>query len=239
MKPSISIVIPVLNESSTILELLEHLETQAYSSSNIAEIIVVDGGSTDNTLTKAKTFSQNNRTTKTITLTSQKGRAIQMNTGAAQATGSILYFLHADSYPPQDYDRLIIEQVTDGNPAGCFKMKFDSKHWWLRLAGWLTQFRWRACRGGDQSQFITKDLFNVLGGYDERYIIYEDNDLINKLYERRKFVVIQEEWLTTSARRYNENGVWKLQYYFWSIYVRKWMGANPEDLHHFYTKKVS
>ena len=71
-----------------------------------------------------------------------------------------------------------------GNLAGCFKMKFDSNHWWLKLASWFTQYRWRACRGGDQSQFITKNLFKSLGGFDERFTVYEDNDLINKLYAR-------------------------------------------------------
>lgn len=235
-KPSISIIIPVLNESQTILELLEHLKNNLFSLCNIAEIIVVDGGSADGTFELLSTFPAGNLSV--IPLASAKGRALQMNNGAAQATGDILYFLHADSYPPQDYDKLIIEQVTQGNPAGCFKMQFDSKHWWLRLAGWLTQFKWRACRGGDQSQFITKAIFEELKGFDERFIIYEDNDLINKLYARRQFVVIQE-WLTTSARRYNENGVWKLQFHFWSIYVRKWFGASAAELHTYYLKKIS
>ena len=81
-----------------------------------------------------------------------------MNAGAKAATGSILYFLHADSFPPKNFDQHIINEVEKGNSAGCFRLKFDSNHWWLRLASWLTQFRWRACRGGDQSQFITKKI---------------------------------------------------------------------------------
>ena len=233
---SISVVIPVLNESDTICALLTHLENKASSQNYIHEIIVVDGGSSDDTVTQVTQYAALSKTVSIIT--SQKGRARQMNTGAIQATGNILYFLHADSYPPQNYDALIVKEVTQGNPAGCFKMKFDSNHWWLRLAGWLTKFKWRACRGGDQSQFITKALFEELGRFDERYIIYEDNDLINKLYARRKFVVIQE-WLTTSARRYEENGIWKLQFHFWSIYVRKWLGASAEDLYKYYLNKIS
>lgn len=71
-------------------------------------------------------------------------------------------------------------------------MQFDSDHWWLRLASWLTKFSWRACRGGDQSQFITKALFEDIGGFDEDYIIYEDNILINELFARREFVVINK-----------------------------------------------
>ena len=236
MKPFISIVIPVLNESETIINLLTHLKEKAFSLNSFSEIIVVDGGSTDNTFNLVSNYTVKEPLITIIK--SDKGRARQMNTGSKISTGSILYFLHADSYPPQDYDRHIIEQVKQGNPAGCFRMKFDSNHWWLSMAGWFTQFKWRACRGGDQSQFITKDLFTELGTFDERYIIYEDNDLINKLYARRKFVVIPE-WLITSARRYDENGIWKLQLHFWSIYARKWLGASAEDLHKYYQKKIS
>ncbi len=172
-------------------------------------------------------------------ITSAKGRAKQMNLGAKNAKGDIFYFLHADSLPPKNFDSMIIKEVENGNLAGCFKMKFESDHWWLKLAGWLTQFNWRACRGGDQSQFITKALFDELNGFDERYIIYEDNDLINKLYAKDQFVVIQEEWLITSSRKYQKYGIWKLQYYFWVIYIKKWFGASPEELHQYYLKKIS
>jgi len=237
MSHRISVIIPVINEVQTIASLLQHLIDTAFAKAHIAEIIVADGGSSDGTCDEVKRFI--NRSDITVHHTSsKKGRAVQMNTGARLATGDILYFLHADTFPPNAYDQLIIAQVAAGNPAGCFKMRFDSNHWWLRLAGWLTQFKWRPCRGGDQSQFITRALYDEIGGYDEQFIIYEDNDLINKLYARKKYVVIQE-WLTTSARRYEENGVWRLQYYFWSIYVRKWFGASAEDLLDYYKRKVS
>lgn len=226
----ISIIIPILDEAKSIGKLLQHILNNS-THQQIAEIIVVDGGSEDNSKEIVSKFYD-------ITLVnSDKGRAKQMNFGAKLTTASILYFLHADSFPPNHFDTLIINEVNKGNQAGCFKMKFDHKHWWLRLASWLTQFKWRACRGGDQSQFITKQLFNELHGFDERYTIYEDNDLINKLYARNKFVVIQE-WITTSARRYDTNGIWKLQYYFWAIYVKKWLGASAEELHQYYTKNI-
>ena len=240
----ISIIIPVLNEAKTIGNLLQHLLDSA-TIGNIAEIIVVDGGSTDDTQTIISSFTASGDShasqkigTNILLLHSKKGRAKQMNTGAENTTGSILYFLHADSFPPVHFDQLVIDHVKQGHNAGCFKMKFDHSHWWLRLAGWLTQFKWRACRGGDQSQFITKTLFDELGGFDERFIIYEDNDLINKLYARNEFVVIQE-WLTTSARRYEANGVWKLQYHFWAIYVKKWLGASAEELLRYYQKNIA
>ncbi len=168
---------------------------------------------------------------------SEKGRAKQMNSGAKHAKGTILYFLHADSFPPQNFDQLIINEVKNGQKAGCFRMQFDSNHWWLKTAGWLTQFHWRACRGGDQSQFLTKDLFDEIGGYNESYIIYEDNMLINELYARNQFSVINKK-LTTSARLYRKHGIWKLQYHFWTIYVKKWFGASADELLAYYKKYV-
>ena len=172
MKHQISIIIPVLNEEDNIGKLLVHLKENS-TESNISEIILVDGGSTDKTLDGIHYIQ-------TIysgieLFHSEKGRAKQMNLGAKQASGSILYFLHADSFPPKNFDQLIIKEVEKDNLAGCFRLQFDSNHWWLRLASWLTQFRWRACRGGDQSQFITKTLFEDIGGFDESYFIYEDN----------------------------------------------------------------
>jgi len=226
----ISIIIPMLNEAETIKKLLNYLITCS-SEENISEIIVVDGGSTDGSQEIVSKFKN------IMLINSNKGRAKQMNRGVDASNGNILYFLHADSYPPKGFDQLVLNAVEKGNLAGCFKMKFDSNHWWLKLAGWLTQFSWRASRGGDQSQFITKELFKEIGGFDEQFAIYEDNDLINKLYARNQFVVIQE-WLTTSARRYNCNGIWKLQYHYWTIYIKKWFGASAYDLQKYYLKYI-
>ena len=230
-KFTISIIIPILNEEETIGKLLDHLVSNS-SKENISEIIVIDGGSSDNSESIVKKFKQ------VTFLKSEKGRAKQMNTGAKNAKGNIFYFLHADSCPPKHFDQLIIDEVIIGNLAGCFKMKFDSSHWWLILASWFTQFRWRACRGGDQSQFITKNLFYNIGAFDERFTVYEDNELINKLYVLNQFVVIQQ-WITTSARRYETNGIWKLQYHFWMIYIKKWFGASADELFGYYKKYIN
>ena len=244
MSNKLSIIIPILNEEAYIGKLLEHLLANTSSKNNI-EILIVDGGSTDGSneiinsfITMKSHIGLDCTRPDILLLNSPKGRAKQMNLGAKHATGTILYFLHADSFPPPNFDQLIINEVEKGNKAGCFKMKFDSSHWWLQLAGWLTQFSWRACRGGDQSQFITKKLFDDLGDFDERFTIYEDNDLINKLYARKQFVIIQE-WLISSCRCYKKNGVWKLQYHFWTIYVKKWFGASAEDLHRYYKKNIA
>jgi rSAM/selenodomain-associated transferase 2 len=235
---SISIIIPTFNEENNISRLIWHLKTQA-TTNCIEEIIIVDGGSSDQTQYITASLIQSEADAFNIRLiNANKGRAKQMNAGAQIAKGDILYFLHADSFPPNAYDRLIISEITKQNLAGCFKMRFDHKHWWLRLAGWLTQFISRACRGGDQSLFISKELFRSLDGFDEQFIIYEDIDFINKLYAKHQFTVIQESSITTSARRYNTNGIWKLQYHFWAIYVKKWFGASAEDLQAYYFKYI-
>ena len=231
----ISIIIPILNESKTIVSLLQYLIINS-SSTNISEIIVVDGGSKDESFKLVSDFNLLND--KVILMSSERGRATQMNLGKQKATGTILYFLHADSFPPNGFDQLIINEVKKGNLAGCFKMKFNHHHWWLRLASWLTKFKWRACRGGDQSQYITKELFKEIGGFNEHYMIYEDNILINELYKRDQFKVIQKS-IVTSARLYERKGIWALQYHFLTIYLKRWMGASAEDIYNYYKKHIA
>jgi rSAM/selenodomain-associated transferase 2 len=231
----ISIIIPILNESKTIVSLLQYLIINS-SSTNISEIIVVDGGSKDESFKLVSDFNLLND--KVILISSDRGRATQMNLGKQKATGTILYFLHADSFPPNGFDQLIINEVKKGNLAGCFKMKFNHHHWWLKLASWLTKFKWRACRGGDQSQYITKELFKEIGGFNEHYMIYEDNILINELYKRDQFKVIQKS-IVTSARLYERKGIWTLQYHFFTIYLKRWMGASAEDIYNYYKKHIA
>ncbi|GAB1855850.1 TIGR04283 family arsenosugar biosynthesis glycosyltransferase [Flavobacteriaceae bacterium MHTCC 0001] len=239
----ISIIIPVLNEAANIKNVLHHLFEYAFNSADL-EIIISDGGSSDGTLDEVSAFRPHrflkpmeSHCSKIKFIHSEKGRAKQMNAGATHASGDILYFLHADSYPPKHYDKFIIETVQKGKEAGCFRMKFDSKHWWLKLAGWLTALPFRACRGGDQSQFITRDLFEAIGGYDESFTIYEDNDLIKKLYTYNEFVVIPK-WLTTSARCYEKHGVWKTQFHFWRIHLKSRLGASPKELKSYYIENL-
>ena len=223
----------MLNEAENIGRLLQYLIDNAHYKNKL-EIIVVDGGSTDNSVEIVEKFNQKNFKL----INSAKGRAKQMNAGAKAATGTILYFLHADSFPPKHFDQFILNEIQKDNHAGCFRLKFDSNHWWLRLAGWFTKFNFKACRGGDQSLFVTKALFNKIGGFDESYIIYEDNIFISQLYDCNQFTVINSP-IITSSRLYKKHGVFKLQYHFWMIYLKKWFGASAIDLHKYYKKHIS
>ncbi|MBT8295059.1 MAG: TIGR04283 family arsenosugar biosynthesis glycosyltransferase [Gramella sp.] len=226
----ISIIIPVYNEEEQLPVLLRHLE--ASSSGYISEIIIVDGGSTDETGRIVKNNAE------VSFLKSEKGRAVQMNTGAKQASAEIFYFLHADSLPPKNFDAQIVAEVSKGNKAGCFQMKFDKDHWWLNLMGLFTRINHISCRGGDQSLFVERNLFNDLNGFDESFIVYEDNEFIKRLYDKGHFTVIKNS-IITSARLYDRLGVWKTQRIFIEIYWKRRFGASPEELYSHYYKRVS
>jgi len=227
---NISIIIPVFNEASSINTLLTHLQSNLYDPLS-TEIIVVDGGSNDNTIEVIK------ETKNVKVVTSPKGRGVQMNFGANLAKSEILYFLHADSFPPMHFDKYIIEKIKTNNLAGCFRMVFDRKHIWLNLAGWFTQFNLKFFRGGDQSLFIDKQLFNKLEQFPTENPIFEDFEIIRKLYQINQFTVIQSK-IISSARRYNDNGIAKLQYHYWMMYIKKWFGASTKELLDYYKKNI-
>ena len=226
----ISVIIPVLNEALYIGNLLDHLITNS-SKENIEEIIVVDGGSSDDSKKIISSFE------KVILLNAPRGRAKQLNFGAQEAKGAILYFLHADSFPPKGFDRAIVKE-TDRNNTGCFRLEFENpNHILFKIASWFTRFNYSLFRGGDQSLFIRKKDFDFLNGYNERYIIYEDIELISRIYNRFAFKVIPD-YILTSERKFRKNGVWKLYYYFLMIHVKSWLGASPETLYQYYHKHI-
>jgi rSAM/selenodomain-associated transferase 2 len=228
--PQISIIIPVLNEEKCIKRIIAFLR-QHSNPQNIKEILVIDGGSADSTVEIASKLGVH-------IAESSKGRAKQLNFGAKLAQSEILYFLHVDTMPPKDFDASILNAIKKGNNAGCFRMKFDSQSKFLAFFAWFTRLNFKVCRGGDQSLFITKTLFEKVGGFNENYSIYEDNEFMDRLYKLVDFKIVPRH-VITSARRYEERGEVTLQYHFGIIHLKNYFGAGPEELYKYYKRKIA
>lgn len=227
--PQISIIIPVLNEAKSIARIIGFLKENS-NPKNIKEILVIDGGSSDPTMKIASQLGVD-------VIQSPKGRAKQLNFGGKIAKGAILYFLHVDTLPPKHFDESILKTVQNGNEAGCFRMRFDSSSRFLAFFAWFTKLNFRICRGGDQSLFITKTLFQKTGGFNENYLVYEDIEFTDRLYRIVDFKILPRH-VITSARRYEERGEVALQYHFGVIHLKNYFGAGPEQLHEYYKRKI-
>jgi len=196
MQPLISIIIPTFDEEKNLGKLLERIK--AYSPSENIEILVADGGSNDLTYNIAEAWEA------TVFKSPLKGRAYQMNYAAAKARGRTLYFVHADTMPPKSFFSDVISALDKGYRAGCFRFLFDGGPWLLRINAFCTRFKGLPFRGGDQTLFIDKSLFDSLGGYDETYVIMEEYDLIRRVERENVFHIIPKNVLV-SARKYDDN----------------------------------
>lgn len=197
----ISVIIPTLNEAENISTLIQHLK--ANSGHSDIEIIVSDAKSEDHTAEIASKMG-------VITISTKKAsRAHQMNEGAKIAKGDILYFVHADAKPPKSFVQDIQQSVHSGNDFGCYRFKFDSKSPLLAVNSFFTRFKFLWCRGGDQTLFIKKSIFNENRGFNEEYILMEDFELIKRLWKNYRFGIIPKSVLV-SARKYEFNSYWKV-----------------------------
>ncbi len=219
---------PTCNEEAIIARSLECLLATTKKSEGI-EIIVSDA-STDDTPNILSTFP--------VTVChSAKGRATQMNCGARLAEGDIIYFLHADTRPPETFVEDIRSAAAEGKKAGCFRMSFDDNHPLMSLFGWFTRFPLLICRGGDQSLFIDKTLFLGIGGFNEALLIMEDYDIITRIEQREQFHILETE-VTTSARKYHRNGIIPLQMSFGTMHLMYALGFDQEALVEYYREHI-
>ncbi len=202
----VSIIIPVLNEASTI-------ETTLRSVSSLQgdhEVIVVDGGSSDATAAIAGSYAR--------VLSCPKGRSRQMNTGARGARGDVLLFLHADTKLPRGAVAAIEESLAD--PAvmgGRFRLRLDQPGWPYRVIARGVNTRDRLFRGftGDQAIFIRTGVFKELGGYSDMPLL-EDLDLAGRMCRAGK-VVRLPLYAVTSARRWQKNGLIRTVLLMWAL----------------------
>ena len=225
----LSVIIPVFNEAAHIQSTINRLLSNN-NAGEIIEIIVVDGGSTDATSKIALKEGA-------IIAHSTKGRAAQMNTGAAIAKGDVLYFLHADTKPPANYLSYINDALQQGYELGSFRLRFDVDHWFLRANTWFTRFNINSFRFGDQSLFVKKELFNKVGGFNEKMVVLEDQNLIKRLIQFGKFTVMPAA-VITSARKYTANGIYKTQAVYFLIYMLYRCRVSQQHLVKLYKKLI-
>jgi rSAM/selenodomain-associated transferase 2 len=225
-----SVVIPTYNEADQIERLIRYLRAEGGPAASL-EIIVADGQSTDETVTRARHAGA------CVLTCPRKGRGAQMNFGAAHAAGDILYFLHADTYPPPDFARHVRAAVAQGAGSGCFRLAFDDPHWFLRANAWFTRFNVAPVRFGDQSLFVRRPLFEQAQGYRADLLVFEDQEIIHRLKQLAPFRVLRGP-AVTSARKYRENGVFRLQGIFALITVLYRLGASQTTLVRVYRKLI-
>lgn len=225
----VSIIIPTYNEAAGIAELVAYLQREAHAGP--VEILVADAQSPDGTAAVAAQAGAR------VLSCPRKGRAAQLNFGAAAAQGSILYFLHADTYPPPGFLAAVRAAVAAGAGSGCFRLRFDSRHWFLRLSAWCTRFDVDAIRFGDQSLFVQRAVFGQAGGYREELVVMEDQEIIGRLRRHGPFRVLPQA-VTTSARKYHQNGIFRLQAIFTLLAALHWLGVPQPRLVQLYRRCI-
>ena len=219
----VSVIIPVLNEENAIASTLEALVPLAPD-----EIIVVDGDSADRTRAICERFEL------TI-LSSERGRARQMNCGAGRARGDVLLFLHADTRLPPSALADIEAALADSRyVGGRFDVKLEGGHWMLNIIGALINWRSRATKiaTGDQALFVRRESFQRIGGYPEIPLM-EDVAFCRRL-KRLGGVACLRSRVVTSARRWEKDGVWRTIFKMWTLKLLYFAGVSPERLKVFY-----
>ena len=219
--PTLSIVIPVLNEERAVRECLSQLAL--LNNSSAVECIFVDGGSHDNTqsiLSEAKA----------TWVTSEAGRAKQMNAGAHLASAPIIMFLHVDTVLPQNAVQQIQEQYVSDKSWGRFNVAITGDHCMFSVIAWFINQRSRLTKvaTGDQAIWISRDLFQRINGFSDIPLM-EDVEICKRLRMIAPMAVHKSK-VITSGRRWIKFGIWKTIWLMWSLRWSFWRGECPVKL---------
>ncbi len=217
---TLSIIMPVLNEAAGIEDALRALKP--YRARGV-DVIVVDGGSSDDTAARARPLAD-------AVIEAPRGRASQMNAGAAAAKGDVLLFLHADTQLPDNADTLIAEGLARSKRAwGRFDLRFDDGGW-LHLVAFMMNWRsWASgiCTG-DQAMFMTRAAFEEIGGFPT-IALMEDVAASARL-KRLGRPLCLSACVTTSGRRWRRHGVWRTVLLMWRLRLAYYFGGDPKSL---------
>jgi rSAM/selenodomain-associated transferase 2 len=225
----ISIIVPVLNEASGIAGFLQSL---ASIQTDSVEIMVVDGGSTDQTAMLASPHVSR-------VIQSVKGRALQMNAGATVARGSVLLFLHADTQLPAGALQAIDRVITQGASWGRFDVSINGRSPWLKLVSTLMNWRSRltGIATGDQAMFVTRLAFDAVGGFAP-IALMEDIALSTALKKLSPPACLLQR-VVTSGRRWEQHGVLRTIVLMWRLRLAYFLGADPNQLARRYQQNKS
>lgn len=218
--PFLSLILPVLNEATTVAAQLAKLQSLRERG---GELLVVDGGSSDGTAALALAGADQ-------LLESARGRALQMNTGAAASRGEVLLFVHADTTLPSDAEALIRAAIAEGALWGRFDVRIDGHHPLLRVVE--TMMNWRSrftgIATGDQAIFVRRDTLLAIGGFPELPLM-EDIALSKRLKSITRPACLRAR-VTTSARRWEKHGVLRTIFLMWRLRASYFLGADPQQL---------
>jgi rSAM/selenodomain-associated transferase 2 len=220
-RPSLSIIVPVLDEAANIVAALEAL---APLRARGAEIVMVDGGSADDTAALARPLADS-------VLVSTRGRATQMNAGAVASRGEVLLFLHADTRLPAGADRLMLEGLAQSRRAwGRFDVTIEGEHPLFPVIAWFmnTRSRLTGIATGDQAMFVTRAAFAAAGGFPE-IALMEDIEFARCLKRVARPMCLRAR-VTTSGRRWEARGVLRTIFLMWRLRLAYFFGTDPQEL---------